>query len=89
MRGGVDLVKQNAGWTDPMYQNLPHIERANVQVGDLLLTVSTGSTDLTDHVGMYIDATHMIQSGACPNGSGVCVRGIDWSRVVAIVRPRY
>ncbi|MGE0878388.1 MAG: NlpC/P60 family protein [Acidimicrobiia bacterium] len=89
LHAGVDLVRQNAAWTDPMYLNLPRVERANVQVGDLLLTVTTGSGDLTDHVGLYVDATHMVQAGACPNGSGVCVRGIDWSRVVAIVRPRY
>lgn len=89
LAAGVDLVKQNAAWTDPMFQNLPRVERGKAQAGDLVLFNSPGASSLTDHVGLFIDDARMIQSGTCPNGSGVCVRTINWSRVVAIVRPRY
>jgi NlpC/P60 family len=88
LRGGVDLVKKNAGWSDVMFLNLPHITRAEVQPGDLLLFNYGDSTagDPTDHVAIYLNDKQMLHSGSCANYSGVCVRSIDWSTVVAIAR---
>jgi hypothetical protein len=88
LRGGVDLVKKNAGWSDMMFKNLPHITRDQVQPGDLLL-FSYGDTSLedpTDHVAIYLNDKQMLHSGTCANYSGVCVGKIDWSSVVAIIR---
>jgi hypothetical protein len=88
LRGGVDLVKKNAGWSDMMFKNLPHIARDQVRAGDLLLFSYGDSTleDPTSHVSIYLNDTQMLHSGSCANYSGVCVGKIDWSSVVAIVR---
>jgi hypothetical protein len=94
LRAGVDLIRKNASWTDAMYFNLPHLSAEQALPGDLVLfgqdTTDPADGDVTDHVGLYVDRRHMLQSGAgCPtgaNGLSVCVRTIDWSRVVAIAR---
>jgi hypothetical protein len=90
LQGGVDLVKKEAAWTDVMYENLPHISRAQALPGDLVLFGPNGNTTdgtLTSHVGLYLDATHMLNAGAgCAKGDGVCMATIDWSHVVAIAR---
>jgi cell wall-associated NlpC family hydrolase len=88
LRGGVDLVKKNAAWSDVMFKNLPHVAREQVQPGDLLLfSYGAGSAeDPTDHVAIYLNDKEMLHSGSCVNYSGVCVRTIDWTSVVAIAR---
>ncbi|MDQ1422697.1 MAG: hypothetical protein QOD72_195, partial [Acidimicrobiaceae bacterium] len=88
LRGGVDLVKKNAGWSDMMFKNLPHITRDQVLPGDLLLFSHGDSTieDPTSHVSIYLNDKQMLHSGSCANYSGVCVANINWSTVVAIVR---
>ena len=44
------------------------------------------AADPTDHVAIYLNDKQMLHSGSCVNYSGVCVRSIDWSAVVAIAR---
>ena len=86
---GIDLVKQNAAWTEPMLANLPHVTRDQVQVGDLLMfDFDPSDTDPVQHVGMYLSPTEMVHAGSCAGGvSAVCRTSISWSNVVAIVRP--
>lgn len=88
LRGGVDLVKKDAGWSDMMFKNLPHITREQVQPGDLLLFNYGDSSveDPTDHVALYLNDKEMLHSGSCANYSGVCVHPIDWTKVIAIAR---
>jgi hypothetical protein len=87
LRSGVDLVKANAAWTDAMYDNLPHVAVAAARPGDIVLFDYSGNGDetntRTDHGGLFLTATTMLQSG---NG-GVNVATIDWTKVVAVVRP--
>jgi hypothetical protein len=91
LHAGVDLVKKNAAWTDPMLLNLPHVPRADAKPGDLVLFNYSGHGDevngQTDHVGLYLNDKQMLQAGSCPTGSGVCIRNIDWTKVVAVSRP--
>ena len=87
LRSGVDLVKLNAAWTDAMLDHLPKVDLASVRLGDIVLFNYSGGGDetnsRTDHAGMFLSATTMLQAG---NG-GVSVATIDWKRVVAVVRP--
>jgi hypothetical protein len=87
LRAGVDLVKLNAAWTDAMLDHLPKIDPATVRLGDIVLFNYSGGGDetnsRTDHAGMFLTATTMLQAG---NG-GVSVATIDWKKVVAVVRP--
>jgi cell wall-associated NlpC family hydrolase len=71
-----------------MYQNLPRVTRDQIQPGDLLLfdRGAPVAADPTDHVALYLNDKQMLHSGSCGNYSGVCVRAIDWSAVVAIAR---
>jgi hypothetical protein len=87
LRASVDLVKQNASWTEPMYDVLPRVTRATARPGDIVLFDYATTGDDTDHAGLWISDTEMIHAGSCPGYSGVCLRPIDWSRVVAVVRP--
>ena len=88
LRASVDLVKQNASWTDPMYDELTHVTRAQAQPGDLVLFNYGTTIDRTDHAGMFVTDTQMIHAGTCTGYNGVGLHPIDWSHVVAIVRPQ-
>ena len=87
LRAGVDLVKLNAAWTDAMLDHLPKVDLATVREGDIVLFNYSGGGDetnsRTDHAGMYLSATTMLQAG----DGGVSVATIDWTKVVAVVRP--
>ena len=87
LRAGVDLVKANAAWTDAMLDHLPKVDVATARLGDIVLFNYSGSGDetngRTDHAGLFLTATTMIQAG----NSGVSVATIDWKKVVAVVRP--
>jgi len=87
LRAGVDLVKLNAAWTDAMLDHLPKVDLATVRLGDIVLFDYSGGGDetnsRTDHAGMYLSATTMLQAG----DGGVSVATIDWKKVVAVVRP--
>jgi cell wall-associated NlpC family hydrolase len=87
LRAGVDLVKRNAAWTDPMAQNLTHVTRATAQPGDLVIFNFSGGPG-TDHVGIYIDDQTMLHAGTCTGPGGVCLRSIPWGNAVAVVRPQ-
>jgi cell wall-associated NlpC family hydrolase len=94
LRAGVDLITKSASWSDAIYFNLPQVSVEQALPGDLVLfgqdTTDPADGEVTDHVGLYVDAHHTLQSGGgCPTGAGglsVCVRSIDWSHVVAIAR---
>ena len=87
LRSGVDLVKANAAWTDAMLDHLVHVDVTAARLGDIVLFnysgVGDGTNARTDHGGMFLTATTMLQAG----NSGVSVSTIDWKRVVAVVRP--
>jgi len=87
LHAGVDLVKLEAAWTDAMLDNLPKVDRAAAQVGDVVLFNYSGAGDglntRTDHAGLFLSTTSMLHAG---NG-GVGVGTIDWTKVVAVVRP--
>ena len=88
LRASVDLVKTNASWTDPMYDQLPHVTRGEARPGDIVLFDYGTTSDRTDHAGMFISDTQMIHAGSCTGYDGVCLRAIDWTHVVAIARPQ-
>jgi len=87
LRAGVDLVQLNAAWTDAMLDHLPAVDRAAARPGDVVLFDYSGAGDglntRTDHAALYLSSTSMLDAG---NG-GVGVSSIDWSKVVAVVRP--
>jgi cell wall-associated NlpC family hydrolase len=87
LRAGVDLVKLNAAWTDAMLDHLAKVDVATARLGDIVLFDYSGGGDetnsRTDHAGMFLTATTMLQAGS----SGVSVATIDWKKVVALVRP--
>jgi cell wall-associated NlpC family hydrolase len=87
LHAGVDLVKLQAAWTDAMLDHLPKVDPATVRVGDVVLFNYSGGGDginsRTDHAGLYLSAKSMLHAG---NG-GVAVASIDWTKVVAVVRP--
>ncbi len=87
LRGSVDLVKQGASWTEPMYDVLPRVSRATARPGDILLFDYGTTPNDTDHAGMFVSDAEMIHAGSCTGYSGVCLRPIDWAHVVAVVRP--
>jgi cell wall-associated NlpC family hydrolase len=87
LHAGVDLVKAEAAWTDAMLDHLPKVDPATARVGDVVLFNYSGAGDglntRTDHAGLYLSPKSMLHAG---NG-GVAVSGIDWTKVVAVVRP--
>ncbi len=87
LRAGVDLVKLQAGWTDAMLDHLPKVDPATARVGDIVLFNYSGAGDginnRTDHAGLYLSPKTMLHTG---NG-GVGVGNIDWTKVVAVLRP--
>ena len=70
-----------------MLDHLPHVDPATARVGDVVLFDYSGAGDelnsRTDHAGLFLSRTSMLHAG---NG-GVSVSGIDWTKVVAVVRP--
>jgi cell wall-associated NlpC family hydrolase len=81
---GVDLERLGADWTGAMLANLPAVPRDRMQIGDLIIL---GSGGRTTHVVMYLGEDRYIHAGSCGGAMGVCEReGIDWSRVVGVVR---
>jgi cell wall-associated NlpC family hydrolase len=87
LHAGVDLVKAEAAWTDAMLGNLPKVDPATARVGDVVLFNYSGGGDelnsRTDHAGLFLSKTSMLHAG---NG-GVGVSSIDWTKLVAVVRP--
>jgi hypothetical protein len=87
LRAGVDLVKANAAWTDAMLDHLTHVATTAARPSDIVLFDYSGGGDetnsRTDHAGLFLTTTTMLQAG---NG-GVSVATIDWTKVVAVVRP--
>jgi cell wall-associated NlpC family hydrolase len=82
---GVDLAAMGAGWTGGMLAALPHVALEELRVGDLL--ISGDSVDDPSHVTMYVGDDSYFHAGSCPGGLGLCERrGIDWNRVIGIVR---
>jgi cell wall-associated NlpC family hydrolase len=90
LQAGVDLVKANASWTVPMMDHLPRVTRAEARPGDLVMFQFDPSLGQSaDHVGLYLSDTEMVHAGTCPGSSTsmVCRTSINWSKVVAVLRP--
>lgn len=89
LRGGIDLVKLNAGWSDVMYKYLPRVPMDQARQGDLLLfgEGERNPSDPTTHVGLLVGDDLMLHSGSCRGVSAVCLTSVSWSRVVAVARP--
>ena len=87
LRSGVDLVKANAAWTDAMLDHVAKVDAAAARQGDIVLFDYSGAGDetnsRTDHAGLYLTTATMLQAG----DGGVSVAKIDWTKVVAVVRP--
>jgi len=90
LQSGIDLVKANASWTVPMMDLLPRVSRAQARPGDLVMFQFDPSLgESADHVGLYLSDTEMVHAGTCAGASAsqVCRTGINWAKVVAILRP--
>ncbi len=75
-QAGVSLPHQSR----MQYASIPHVDPADVQVGDLIFDYNPIS-----HVGIYIGGGQMIHA---PNtGSFVKISGVNWSKVSGVGRP--
>jgi cell wall-associated NlpC family hydrolase len=75
-QAGVSLPHSSAA----QYAALPHVDRSNLQPGDLLFFYSPIS-----HVGMYLTSSTMIDANH--PGDVVNVRAINWDSFVGAARP--
>jgi cell wall-associated NlpC family hydrolase len=75
-QAGVSLPHSSAA----QYAALPHVDRSNLQPGDLLFFYTPIS-----HVGMYLTPTTMIDANH--PGDVVNVRAINWDSFVGAARP--
>jgi peptidoglycan DL-endopeptidase CwlO len=76
--GGVSLVHSALG----QYGSLPHVDRSDLQPGDLVFFYSP-----IGHVGLYIGGGQMIDASHPGSGGGVAIRPVYWSAYAGAARP--
>jgi peptidoglycan DL-endopeptidase CwlO len=76
--GGVSLVHSSGA----QYASLPHVDRSDLQPGDLVFFYSPIS-----HVGLYIGGGQMIDASHPGAGGGVAIRPVYWSAYAGAARP--